>query len=141
METIASMHGSCLQAMQNLFGRPCPNSFCIVSAHNPYLLTIYLCIFIMFLPYIYSDTKHFEYILVILFNLFILVFKFVVSSIVPFSYSKQTTFSDHKNSFYSVLFNIYTQNILHKNLWMMFEKLYKTHLGNVTQICFVVSQT
>ena len=90
------------------------NSFCIVSEHDWYLLTVYLCIFIVFLPDIYSDAKHFESILVILFSLFILLFKFVVSYIISFSYSEQTTFSDHKNSFYSVLLQIYLEYCMQK---------------------------
>ena len=100
--------------MQNLFGRPPPNRFCIVSGHNPYLLTIYLCIFIMFLPYIYIRIQN----ILSKFWLFFLVYSFsllfIVSYIISFSYSKQTTFSDHKNSFYSVSLHTYTEYLYAK---------------------------
>ena len=54
--------------------------------------------------------------------------KFIVSYIISFRYYRQTNFSGHTNSFYSVLFTYIFRNIVRKNMRIMFEKLYETHL-------------
>ena len=48
-------------------------------------------------------------ILVIFFSLLIFLYKFIVSYIISFSYYRQTNFSDHTNSFYSVSLHMYIQ--------------------------------
>ena len=100
------MYGSCSEIMQNLFGRPHLNRFCIISKHNPYLLTMYIVLFLFCFIQIQNILSTFWS---FFFSLFIFLVKFVVSYIISFSYSKQTSFSDHKNSFYSVSLHLYKE--------------------------------
>ena len=73
-------------------------------------LTTYIVLSLYVLPYIYifGYLKMSE-ILVIFFSLLIFLIKFIVSYIISFSYYRQTNFSDHTNSFYSVCLHIYSE--------------------------------
>ena len=76
-------------------------------------------------------------ILVIFFSLLIFLIKFIVNYIISFNYYRQTNFSDHTNSFLFSLFTYIFRNIVGKNMRIMFEKLYRTHLGSAVRMCSV----
>ena len=119
--------------MQNLFGLYQLNKFHIMSKYDPFIFNCIYCTFsLCFTLYIFGYWKMSE--ILVIFSLF----KFIVSYIISFSYYRQTNFSDHTNSFYSVSLHTYVfRNIVRKNMQIMFEKLYETHLGSATRICSI----
>ena len=95
--------------MRNLFRLCHPNKFCIMSEYDPFIFNRIYCTFsLYFTLYIFGYLKISE-IRVIFFSLLIFLIKFIVSYIISFSYYKQTNFSHHTNSFYSVCLHIYSE--------------------------------
>ena len=58
METIVYIYESCSYSIQKLFGKPHPNRFHILSKHDLFILTAYLCLVLFPLCFylIYLDT-------------------------------------------------------------------------------------
>ena len=95
--------------MQNLFGLCHLNKFRIMSEYDPFIFNCIYCTFsLCFTLYIFGYLKTSEF-LVIFFSLLIFLIKFIVSYIISFSCYRQTNFSHHTNSFYSVCLHIYSE--------------------------------
>ena len=92
--------------------------------------------FISFLPYIWLQnilSKFWS----LFFILCIFHVKFIVSYIIYFSYSKQTSFSDHKKFILFSFITFIRRIFVGRNMQILFEKLYETYLGSATQICSI----